>query len=103
KYALNLFDVPVTHYKNYPKFGSKEFEQAAYQMAAESITLLKNESGILPLSKSTKVLVTGPNANSMRTLNGAWTYSWQGEKVEEFADRYNTVLEAIQKEVSADE
>ncbi|MBW3545831.1 MAG: glycoside hydrolase family 3 C-terminal domain-containing protein [Bacteroidetes bacterium] len=102
KYALNLFEVPATHYKNYPKFGSKEFEQAAYQTAAESITLLKNQDNILPLSKSTKVLVTGPNANSMRTLNGAWTYSWQGEKVEEFAGQYNTVLEAIQKEVGED-
>lgn len=68
-------------------------------MAAESITLLKNENNILPLSKTTKVLVTGPNANSMRTLNGAWTYSWQGEKVEEFAQRYNTVLEAVRNEV----
>ena len=101
KYALNLFDQPVTHYKNYPKFGSKEFEQAAYEMAAESITLLKNEGDILPLSKNTKVLVAGPNANSMRTLNGAWTYSWQGEKTEEYAGQYNTLLEAVQKEVGA--
>ncbi len=101
KYALNLFEQPVTHYNNYPKFGSKEFEQASYQMAAESITLLKNDNNILPLSKNTKVLVAGPNANSMRTLNGAWTYSWQGEKVEEFAQQYNTLLEAVQKEVGA--
>ena len=101
KYALNLFDQPVTHYKNYPKFGSKEFEQASYQMAAEAITLLKNEDNILPLNKNAKVLVAGPNANSMRTLNGAWSYSWQGEKTEEYAQRYNTILEAIQKEVGA--
>ncbi|AHM63356.1 beta-glucosidase-like glycosyl hydrolase [Flammeovirgaceae bacterium 311] len=101
KYALNLFDQPVTNPKNYPKFGSKEFEQASYQMAAESITLLKNENNVLPLNKSTRVLVTGPNANNMRTLNGAWTYSWQGEKVDEFAGQYNTILEAIQKEIGA--
>ena len=99
KLALNLFETPVTHYKNYPKFGSKEFEQASYDMAAESITLLKNEGDVLPLDKNVKVLVTGPNSNSMRTLNGAWTYSWQGEKTPEFAGSYNTILEAIQNEI----
>lgn len=99
KYALNLFDKPNTNPKDYPKFGSKEFEKASYDMAAEAITLLKNEGNILPLKKNVKVLVTGPNANSMRTLNGAWTYSWQGEKVEEFAGQYNTILEAVQNEI----
>ena len=102
KFALNLFETPVTHYKDYPKFGSEEFEQAAYDMAAESITLLKNKDGVLPLSKDSKVLVTGPNANSMPTLNGAWTYSWQGEKTEEFAQEYNTILESVQNEIGED-
>ena len=102
KLALNLFETPVTHYEDYPKFGSPEFEQAAYDMAAESITLLKNKNSILPLDKDVKVLITGPNANSMRTLNGAWTYSWQGEKTPEFAERYNTVLEAGQNEIGAE-
>ena len=99
KLALNLFQTPVTHYKDYPKFGSKEFEKAAFDMAAESITLLKNEENILPLKKNVKILVTGPNANSMRTLNGAWTYSWQGEKTPEFSEQYNTILEAIQNKI----
>ena len=98
KLALNLFEKPVTKPEDYPLFGSKEFEQASYQMAAEAITLLKNEKNLLPLKKGTKVLVTGPNANSMRTLNGAWTYSWQGDRTEEHAGKYNTILEAIQKE-----
>ncbi|PTS92467.1 beta-glucosidase [Pedobacter sp. HMWF019] len=97
KYDLNLFEKPTTNPKDYPKFGSPAFEKAAYNTAAESITLLKNTDQVLPLSKSLKVLVTGPNANSMRTLNGAWTYSWQGEKVEEFAAKYNTILKAIQR------
>jgi beta-glucosidase len=96
KYQLGLFETPVTNFKDYPKFGSKEFEQAAYQTAAESITLLKNTSNILPLKSNCKVLITGPNANSMRTLNGGWSYSWQGEKVPEFADKYNTIVKAIQ-------
>jgi beta-glucosidase len=96
KYELDLFNKPTTNPKDYPKFGSKEFEQASYLTAAESITLLKNTDNALPLSKGAKILVTGPNANSMRTLNGAWTYSWQGEKTEEFAGKYNTILEALQ-------
>ena len=99
KLELGLFETPVTDFKNYPKFASKEFEQAAYQAAAESITLLKNSNQILPLKKGIKIFVTGPNANSMRTLNGGWTYSWQGEKVEEFASKYNTIVEALQNKL----
>ncbi|WP_400191403.1 glycoside hydrolase family 3 N-terminal domain-containing protein [Hymenobacter sp. B81] len=101
KFKLGLFETPVTRFKDYPRFGSAEHERAAYQAAAEAITLLKNQNGLLPLKKASKVLVTGPNAHSMRTLNGAWTYSWQGEKVEDFAARYNTILEAVQKEIGA--
>lgn len=99
KHKLGLFETPVTHYDDYPKFGSEEFEQAAYQTAAESVTLLKNEDSILPLDKDVKVLVTGPNANTMRPLNGGWSYSWQGELVDEFAAKYSTILEAIQDEI----
>ncbi len=99
KFELNLFNKPTTNIKDYPEFGSKAFEQAAQNTAAESITLLKNSNNVLPLNKSAKILITGPNANSMRTLNGAWTYSWQGEKVEEFAGQYNTILEATQNKV----
>lgn len=96
KYELNLFNKPTTNPKDYPKFGSKEFELASYQAATESITLLKNTDNALPLGKSLKILVTGPNANSMRTLDGAWSYSWQGEKVEQFASQYHTILKALQ-------
>ncbi|WP_047446770.1 glycoside hydrolase family 3 N-terminal domain-containing protein [Alistipes sp. ZOR0009] len=94
KYELGLFEKPITDYKEYTQFGSKEFEKSSYSAACEAITLLKNEN-VLPLSKGVKVLVTGPNANSMRTLNGGWSYSWQGEKTEEFAQKYNTILEAV--------
>ncbi len=75
KYELGLFNTPVTVAANYPKFGSGEFTKAAYNTAAEAITLLKNTNNILPLSPASKVLVTGPNANTMRSLNGGWTYT----------------------------
>ena len=102
KHQLGLFDRPVTNFKDYPKFGSKEYAKEAYNTAAEAITLLKNKNNILPLTKGKRILVTGPNAHSMRTLNGAWTYSWQGEKVEDFAAEYNTIFEALQQEAGKD-
>jgi beta-glucosidase len=102
KFELGLFETPVTNYKDYPQFGSKAFEESAYQAASESITLLKNSNNILPLKKGAKLLVTGPNANSMRALNGGWSYSWQGEKVNEFGEKYNTILEALQQKGGKD-
>jgi len=95
KEELKIFETPMTYLKDYPKFGSAEFEKASYNTAAESITLLKNTNNILPISKSAKILVTGPNANSMRTLNGGWSYTWQGEKTNQYAEKYNTILEAV--------
>ncbi|SKC89538.1 glycoside hydrolase family 3 N-terminal domain-containing protein [Ohtaekwangia koreensis] len=102
KFELGLFETPVTNYKDYPEFGSKAFEQSAYQAASEAITLLKNNNSVLPLQKNAKILVTGPNANSMRALNGGWSYSWQGERVNEFAGKYNTILEALQQKGGKD-
>lgn len=101
KVDLGLFEHPATNPKDYPLFGGAAAGRASYQLAAEAITLLKNRENILPLKKTTKVLVTGPNANSMRTLEGGWSYSWQGEKTEEFASQYNTILEAVQKKAGA--
>lgn len=101
KYKLGLFGEP-THYSNYPEFGSNAFEKAAYNTASEAITLLKNKNNILPLKKGQRFLITGPNANSMRTLNGGWTYSWQGEKTALFAQDYNTIFEAMQNEFGKD-
>lgn len=95
KYELNLFEKPLSNPADYPDFGSEKHEQLAYDAAADGITLLQNNKNILPLKKGQKILVTGPNANSMRTLNGAWTYSWQGEKADFFAQKYNTIYEAV--------
>jgi beta-glucosidase len=99
KYEIDLFETPVTYLKDYPKFASAAFEKAAYNTAAESITLLKNKSNTLPLRKNARVLVTGPNANTMRALNGGWTYTWQGEETDNYAAQYNTILEALRKKL----
>ena len=95
KYRLGLFDHPYWDIKKYDKFGSKEFAAEALQAAEESEVLLKNEGNILPLAKGTKILLAGPNANSMRCLNGGWSYSWQGHRADEFAGAYNTIYEAL--------
>lgn len=99
KWKLKLFETPVTHYEDYPLFGSEEFENAAYLTAQESITLLKNENSILPLPKNARVLVSGPNANSIRALNGGWSYRWQGTDESRFTAGYSTILDAIEKKV----
>jgi beta-glucosidase len=98
KYELDLFNNPNSNYKNYTAFNSVKSEKLSYESAAEAITLLKNKNSILPLKKGVKILVSGPNSNSMRTLNGAWTYSWQGEKADKFAEKYNTIYEAISED-----
>ena len=95
KYRLGLFDHPYWDIKKYDKFGSKEFAAAALQAAEESEVLLKNEGNILPLAKGTKILLAGPNANSMRCLNGGWSYSWQGHLADLCAGAYNTIYEAL--------
>ena len=95
KYELDLFNRPTTFLKDYPNFGSAQFQKAAFNTAAESITLLRNTNNTLPLPTGAKILVTGPNANSMRCLNGGWTYTWQGDRTDEIAQQYNTILEAV--------
>ena len=102
KYRLGLFEHPNTPIQEYPLFGSKEHAELALRAAEESEILLKNQNNILPLAKGKKLLVTGPNANSMRCLNGGWSYSWQGDKADEHASQYNTILEAFTNKFGAD-
>lgn len=107
KYRLGLFDHPNTPdfknmkkldaaiAKNYAKFGSEEFAQKALAAAEETEVLLKNDNNTLPIQKGKKILLTGPNANQMRCLNGGWTYSWQGSRVADLSEKYNTIYEAL--------
>ncbi len=100
KYRLGLFDKPDTGGRGFEKFGSKEHADMALHTAEETIVLLKNEGNILPFNfkanhSSSKILLTGPNANQMRCLNGGWSYTWQGSNAEDLAEQYNTIYEAL--------
>ena len=99
KYELGLFDRPVGNPEDYPDFGSAKFKAVSRQAADESVTLLKNNNNILPLKKTMRVLVTGPTANTMRSLDGGWSYTWQGEQDDKYASAKNTILEAIEQKI----
>ncbi len=94
KYRLGLFDTPDTHRSDYPKFACAEWAEKSLHAAEETEVLLKN-NGILPIAQGKRILVTGPNANQIRCLNGGWTYTWQGTNDAEFVEPYNTIYEAL--------
>jgi len=79
----------------FPKFASEEHKAAALNTVEESITLLENKNSILPLKKDAKIFVTGPAANSMTLLNGAWTRTWQGTDAQYDDASKNTIYEAL--------
>ena len=84
----------------YPDFGSDEFALEATKMAEECMVLLKNEQQTLPLKPGTKLFVCGPNANSFRTMNGGWSYTWQGDRTDAIAreiGKYRTFLGALEQ------
>lgn len=102
KYELGLFERPVGNPDDYPKFGSDEFRDVSLQAATEAITLLKNSNNVLPLKKNIKVLVTGPTANTMRSLDGGWSYNWQGDLADKLAKGKSTILHAIEQKIGKD-
>ncbi|KXB85986.1 glycosyl hydrolase family 3 protein [Prevotella sp. DNF00663] len=107
KYRVGLFDKktwdkPERIAKNYPDFASSKFAAEATRFAEEGEVLLKNEDGILPLKKDTRILVAGPNANTLRGLNGGWSYTWQGDKTDQLVgDKYNSIYKALANKFGA--
>lgn len=95
KLRLGLFEKPYTNFADYPLFGSEEHAAKSYELAVQSEILLKNDNATLPIAKGKKILLTGPNANSMRCLNGGWSYTWQGTNDPMFHEKYNTIYEAM--------
>ncbi len=102
KFQLGLFENPYPNKKLKEKFGSEEFRQASLQAARESMTLLKNDGDLLPLSKSSKILVTGPTSNLLSVLNGGWTFTWQGDEEGLYPQEKLTILEAVQEKIGSE-
>ncbi len=102
KFRLGLFDNPVWDASQYGDFASAESASKSFAAAVESEVLLKNE-GVLPVREGARILVTGPNGDSMRTLNGGWSYTWQGDGAanDEFTGQYNTIYEALSRRFGA--
>ncbi len=99
KYELGLFDNPYHPFENYPDFGSEKHVQAAYEAAQQSMVLLKNDNGLLPLPKSARVLVTGPTSHSIIALNGGWSRTWQGNDPQWHETGKATILDAVRDKV----
>ncbi|MCQ2203592.1 MAG: glycoside hydrolase family 3 C-terminal domain-containing protein [Bacteroidales bacterium] len=100
KYRLGLFENPNTTAEAHPNFACAEYAEKSLRAAEETEVLLKND-GVLPIAKGKRILVTGPNANQIRCLNGGWSYTWQGSKSEAFTEQYNTIYEALSNKYGA--
>ena len=101
KFELGLFEKPMPDASLKAKFGLPEYRDASLAAARESITLLKNNNNVLPLSKSTKVLVTGPTADSLVAMNNGWTWVWQGSEESLYPKDRLTIRKAIEAKVGA--
>jgi len=102
KYEMGLFAEPLRGRDAPTDVGSAESRQVSLEAAQESVTLLKNEKGALPLSKTAHVLVTGPDADSLIPLDNGWSYTWQGDNASLHPKDYPTILQAIQQKIGAD-
>jgi beta-glucosidase len=101
KFELGLFEKPMPDASLKAKFGLPEYRETSLAAARESITLLKNNNNVLPLSKNAKVLVTGPTSDSLVSMNNGWTWVWQGSEESLYpADRL-TIRKAIEAKVGA--
>lgn len=101
KKDLGLFEHPYLEPEAVAGFSRPAYSQTALQLARESVTLLKNEKSVLPLNDKQRVLVTGPFANTLSELHGAWSYSWQGNVEHLYPDSLNTVAEVFRKDAPA--
>ena len=99
KFELGLFDKPMPDPSLKSRLGSMEARQTSLQAAQESMTLLKNENNLLPLSKTKKVLVTGPTADSLISLNNGWSYVWQGSEESLYPKDRLTIRRAVEAKV----
>ncbi|NOZ04630.1 MAG: beta-glucosidase [FCB group bacterium] len=99
KFQMGLFENPYTDRSLTDKIGSPEHREVAREAVRQSLVLLKNNNGLLPLSKRAgRILVSGKNADNLGNQCGGWTISWQGGSGP--VTEGTTILEAIREAVS---
>jgi beta-glucosidase len=101
KERLGLFENPYPEEAATANFGKPEYQELALQAAQEAMTLLKNEGGVLPLSRNAHILVAGPAARSISALNGCWSYTWQGQDERWYPKGSMTILDALRNKLGA--
>src|ERR1043165_8438849 len=101
KFELGLFENPGPNPALKANFARADSRQVSLDAARESITVLKNASNVLPLAKTAKVLVTGPTADSLISLNNGWSYVWQGSEEGLYPTDRDTIRRAIERKVGA--
>jgi beta-glucosidase len=82
KFRLGLFEAGKPSSRavggQFALLGSPEHRAVARQAVRESLVLLKNAGGLLPLSPKHRILVAGDGANDVGKQAGGWTLNWQG-------------------------
>ena len=101
KYQLGLFEDPLRGEKATTMIGSPISREVSLDAARESVTLLKNADHVLPLAKTARILVTGPDADSLIPLNNGWSYTWQGGVEHLYPRDQPTILQVIRDKVGA--
>ena len=92
KVRLGLFDSPLSSAAFAHAMGSEAHREVARQAVRESLVLLKNQGGILPLDKDKKVIVAGSHADNVAYQSGGWTKKWQGAH----EDRYGHAARPVE-------
>lgn len=102
KNELGLFENPISGESSVELIGSPEHQVLSARAARESMVLLRNTDGVLPIAEGSKILVTGPTADDLVPLHGSWTYSWQGHERGWYPADVPTVVEAVRERFGED-
>lgn len=103
KFAMGLMDADRSHLADrglHASFGAAERREVAREAVRQSLVLLKNEGGTLPLSRGVaRIHVAGKNADDIGSQSGGWTITWQGAGGE-ITPGGTTILQAVENTVS---
>ncbi len=100
KDSFGLFDKPrpaERAWSNHACFGSPEHRDLARAAVRKSLVLLKNEANALPLSKQSRILVAGRNADNRGAQCGGFTVEWQGTIGNDSIRRGTSIWEGVQE------